>query len=194
MMSPNKVALWAATVVLGAAVAAGASAAKPRTYILNGYSFGPMPGVDTAELEAKLPQKAGARITDADVARDGAIISKELEDRHIGGHLFASVAERHGHVWVILDLLDPEHPNGGKPRFLQSQTFQGASKVSPADLAAATGLKQGAQLWPAKVRSAEQAIVALYAKATPGQIPTVRARVRVGPDNKVDLTWIIAEK
>ena len=186
--------LLAATLAVGAAMAAGA--AKAPTYILSGYSFGPIPGVNTVELEAKLKHKEGERITSADIAADRAIIAKELEARHIKGRLFTSLAEKRGRVWVIFDLLDPDRPTAhlGKPAgHLKSQNFEGASRISAGDLAAATGLKQGDQLWPEKINAARQAIVALYAKSMPGKAISLKARMQTAADGEVTLTWIIAE-
>ena len=194
MKSIARMGLLAATLTALAAMAAGA--ANAPSYIFSGYSFGPIPGVNTAELEAKLTHKAGDRITSADVAADGAILAKELEARHIHGRLFTSTAEKHGHVWIIMDVQDPDHPNAhlGKPAgHLKSQNFEGASRISAGDLAAATGLKQGDQLWPEKIRAAREAIVAAYAKSVPGKAITLKARMQTQADGDVTLTWIIGE-
>lgn len=189
---------WMAPLAVAAILSALAttSAARPWVYVLNGYSFGGMPGVNTAELEAKLPLKEGARVRQADVDAAQAIVAKELEARRIKGQLFTSLAEKKGRVWIIFDLQDPDHPTGhlGKTKFLKTQTFEGASAVSAGDLAAATGLKPGDPLWPEKLRAAEQAIVALYAKARPGPAPMVKAKMSTGPDSRTDLTWVIQEK
>ncbi len=194
MISTARMGLLAVALTVGAPMAA--SAAKAPTYILNGYSFGPIPGVNTALLETKLTHKAGDRITSADVAADSAIIAKELAARHVHGRLFTSLAEKHGHVWVIMDVLDPGHPNThlGKPAgHLKSQSFEGASHISAGDLAAATGLKQGDQLWPEKIRAAEKAIVAAYAKSAPGKAITLKARMQTKANGEVTLTWIVGE-
>jgi hypothetical protein len=186
--------LLAAALTVGVAMAA--TAAKAPTYIFSGYSFGPIPGVNTAELEAKLTHKAGDRITSADVSADHAIIAKELEARHIPGRLYTSLAEKHGHVWVIMDVLDPAHPNAhlGKPAGrLKSQNFEGASQIPAGDLAAATGLKQGDRLWPEKIKAARDAIVAAYAKSVPGKAISLKARLQTASDGEVTLTWIIGE-
>jgi hypothetical protein len=176
-------------------VSATASAAKAPVYILNGYSFGKMPGVNTAELEAKLKEKAGARITQADIAADEAIIAKELRARHVPGRLFTSLAEKHGRVWIIFDLIDTNRPTGafGKPRNLDMQKFEGATRISAGALAAATGLKQGEPLSQEKLGSARKAIAAAYAKAMPGRVVTIKGKMQIKPDGKVTLTWIIGE-
>lgn len=194
MISAVRIVLLAVALTLGAAMSAGA--AKAPTYIFIGYSFGPIPGVNTAELQAKLKHKAGDRITSADIAADSAVILKELKARHVPGRLFTSLAERHGHVWVIMDVLDPNHPGAhlGKPAgHLKSQNFEGASRISAGDLAAATGLKQGEQLWPEKIRAARDAIMAAYAKSAPGKAITLKARVQTQADGDITLTWIIGE-
>ena len=194
MKSIARMGLLAATLTALAAMAAGA--ANAPSYIFSGYSFGPIPGVNTAELEAKLTHKAGDRITPADVDADRAVIAKELEARHIPGRLYTSLAEKHGHVWIIMDVLDPAHPNAhlGKPAGrLKSQNFEGASSIPAGDLAAATGLKPGDRLWPEKIEAGREAIVAAYAKAMPGKAISLKARKQTGADGEVTLTWIIGE-
>jgi lipid-binding SYLF domain-containing protein len=181
-------------VVAGVLAATGAAAA--RSYILNGYSFGPMPGVNTKELAALLKDQEGARVTEADIAADGATLARILRERHINGYLFTSTAEKDGRVWVIFDLQDPDHPMAhlGRPAdHLVAQSFEGASRVSAADLAAATGLKPGDPVSPERINAARQAIVDLYAKVTPGPAPTLKGRMRTTPKGEVTLTWIIGE-
>jgi hypothetical protein len=144
--------------LLAATLTAGA--AKAPTYILNGYSFGRMPGVNTAELAAKLKDKEGARVTRADIAVDQAILVKELQARHIKGQLFTTLAEKHGRIWIIFDVLDSNGPAAktGKPLLLlASQSFEGASRISTSALAAATGLKHGDLLSAEKINAARQA-------------------------------------
>jgi outer membrane protein assembly factor BamA len=175
MKSAARMGLLAAALTGGAAMAAGVASAP--SYTLNGYSFGGMPGVNTLELEAKLKQKEGARITRADVAADQAILVKELQARHIKGQLFASIAERHGRVWVIFDLQEPDRPTARfekLARRLESQNFAGASRISASALAAATGLKQGDPLSPEKINAARQAIVAAYAKTMSGNVVSIK--------------------
>lgn len=193
MTSTARIGLLAAALTLGAATAAGAGQA--RTYILNGYSFGGMSGLNTAELTAKMKHHEGARITQADVAVDQAILTKELQARHIKGRLFASLAEKHGRVWVIFDLQDPDSPGGWRSgRRLKSQTFEGGSGVPEPDLTAATGLKPGDALSPGKIKAAHQAILDLYAKSMPGHALSIRAKVQTAADGEATLTWIIGDK
>ena len=175
------------------AVLATASGAKGApSYILNGYSLSGIPGLSAAELEAKLKPKPGARITDADVNADRAIIQKELAARHIQGVVVATVAEKHGRVWIIFDQLDM--PGAlSQTRSLEVQNFEGASRISTAALSAATGLKIGDELTPQKVNAARQAILAMYAKAAPGKPLALKARMQVKPGGKVNLTWLIHE-
>jgi outer membrane protein assembly factor BamA len=174
-----------------AAIALASHAAHAPTYILNGYSLSGIPGVKAAELEAKLKHKPGDRITDADVNADQAILAKELKARHIGGELYATVAEKHGRVWIIFDLLNTPQATG--PRTLEAQNFEGASHISAGALAAATGLKKGDPLSPQKINAARRAILALYAKSAPGKPLTLKGKMQVKPGGKVTLTWVINE-
>jgi hypothetical protein len=186
--------LLAVALTVGAAMAAGA--AKAPTYIFIGYSFGPIPGVNTAELEAKLTHKAGDRITPADVHADQLIVADELRARHLEGRLFASIAEKHGRVWIIFDLIKPPKLMGNfgdSPHHLESQSFEGESRLSASALAAATGLRPGDPLSPEKMLAARQAIAAAYAKAMPGKLSSLKARMQIAPDGGVTLTWIVGE-
>ncbi|MEO8926746.1 MAG: POTRA domain-containing protein [Caulobacteraceae bacterium] len=185
----------AATLIVGAVTAA--SAAHVRSYILNGYSFGGFPGVNTDELAAKLKDQEGARVTQADISVDEAILTKELQARHIEGRLFTSIAEKHGRIWIIFDL---QNPGGQMARFwkaghhLKAENFEGASRVSTSDLAAATGLKEGDLLSREKIDAARQAILALYAKSMPGKVVSVRGRMQSNGQGELTLTWMITEK
>lgn len=194
MLSMARIGLLAAMLTVGAAMAA--SAAKAPAYILNGYSFGGMPGVNTAELTAKLGHKEGDRVTRADIAADEAVLARELRARHIDGRLFTSLAEKHGRVWVIFDLQKPDPRSASAEKWagrLKSQSFQGASRISAAALAAATGLKPGDPLSPEKINAARQAVVALYARSMPGKAPSLKGRAQTAADGQVTLTWIIGE-
>jgi hypothetical protein len=185
--------LWTATLIAVAAVTA--DAANGPTYILNGYSFGRMPGVNTAELEAKLKDKPGARITQSDVAADKAIVARELKARHLTGQLFATIAEKKGRVWIIFDLLDLGPPPGHAwtSRYLESQVFEGESGISVDALAAATGLKPGEQLSVEKINAARRAILAVYTKSMPGKKLTLKGRMQTKPDGGTSLIWIIGQ-
>jgi outer membrane protein assembly factor BamA len=183
-----------------ATFAAGADggAPKPRVYILKGYSFSGLPGVNTDEIVAKLKDKAGARITSSDIAADNQVVAKELQDRRIPGRLFTSIAEKHGSVWVIFDVLQSNQPLESLKahlakagQHLAAQTFEGASGMSASDLAAATGLKKGDALSPQNIDAARQAITAFCAKSMPGNTPKVRLRMQFAPDGAATLTWII---
>jgi len=189
MASMARMSILAFLFAMGAAMAANAP--KEPTYVLNGYSFSGVPGVNAAEMEAKLKDHAGARITRADAAADGAILAKELEARHIGGHLFTTLAKTKGHAWIIFDLVsnDADKPMG----HLESQNFEDASRVPAGVLAAATGLKTGDQLSREKLLAARRAIVALYVKSMPGRKISLKAKLRRGPGDKTILTWIIGE-
>jgi outer membrane protein assembly factor BamA len=194
MKDIRRTVLLAALLAAGAAMAANADGLP--TFILNGYSFGGISGVNTDELAAKFKHKPGARISRADVAADEVILANELRTRGIKGNLFATLAEKHGRVWVIFDLQDPNRPAGhlGKPgRRLEAQEFEGASRISASALAAATGLKTGDLLSPEKVNAARQAILALYGKFMPGQVPSLKGKMQVRPDGRARLTWIIGE-
>ena len=91
-----------AVLTIGAALASDAP--KEKVYTLNGYTFGGFTGVNTDELAAKLKDQAGARITQADISVDEAMLTSELRARHIRGQLFTTIAEKHGSIWLIFDL------------------------------------------------------------------------------------------
>jgi hypothetical protein len=181
----SRAVLFLAIVSVSAAMAAKAH--KARTYILNGYNFSGVHGANAADLEAKLKHHAGARVTQKDIAADKAIITKELEARHLEGQLFLTIAETHGHVWVIYDLLNPDVGR------LAGQNFAGASRVPASVLAAATGLKPGDQLTREKMIAARRGIVKAYVQALPGKKVALKCRVQVKHGNKITLNWIIGE-
>lgn len=187
-MRTARATVVAALFAAGAAMAAGDTRAP--TYILNGYSFSGVPGVNAAEMEAKLKFHAGARVTRAEIAAEAAVLARELKARHMEGHLFTSTAESGGRVWVIFDLLNPDADN--RMGQLESQNFQGASHVSPSALAAVTDLKNGERLSPQKLGAARRAIVAAYAKSMPGKKIFIKAKL-VTRGGKTAVTWIIAE-
>lgn len=174
------------------------SAAKPKTYILIGYSWSGLHGaVDTKALEAKLGRKEGARITNSDIAADAQIVGAELKARHAHGKLFTTLAEKHGHVWIIFDLLDPDAPIRRfwqAPRHLTAQSFQGGGGIPTSDLAAATGLKPGDLLSPEKMAAARRAIIEVYAKALPAKAVTVRGKLQGKETGDLALTWVITQK
>lgn len=183
--------IWTAVLLAGAV--AVVNARPTPTYILKGYSFGPMPGVKTAEIEAKLPRKPGARITDADVVAEEAIVERELKARHVQGRLFASTAEKNGRVWIIFDLVrEPV-------RVLESQVFVGASHMSQEALVTATGLKPGDTLSPDRLNAARRGIFALYGKAEFARAISIRLRMQTSipikglGDEKTKLTWFVGE-
>ncbi|HEY2447160.1 MAG TPA: hypothetical protein VGI20_15610 [Rhizomicrobium sp.] len=186
-----RIGLTAAIFAAGAVTAA--SAASTQSFILKGYSFGPMPGVNTAEIEAKLPRKAGARITGADVAAEEAIVERELKARHVQGRLFASTAVKRDRMWIIFDLV--QEP----VRILVSQSFVGASHVSPEILARATGLRPGTTLSVGKLNAARRSILAAYGKALHGKPINLKLRmqtrhsVKPGTVPETWLTWTIVE-
>jgi hypothetical protein len=183
---------FTAAFLAGGTVMAASPAPTP-SYILNGYSFGPMPAVNTAEIEAKLRHKPGARITNADVAAEETIVERELKARHVQGRLFASTAVKRDRVWIIFDLV--QEP----VRVLESQSFVGASHASPEALARASGLTPGTSLSVEKLNAARRSILAAYAKVMPGKSITLKLRMetrlslkpRTVP--KARLTWIIGE-
>jgi outer membrane protein assembly factor BamA len=177
----------------GVAIAAGAANAQ-TTYVLNGYSFGAMRGVNTAELEARLKEKPGARITRADVEIDRAIVQREIEARHLKGQVYATIAEKKGRVWIIFDLLDLSGPPAGMPvRHLELQHFEGTSRIAASALAAASGLKKGDQLSAENINVARRAILAMYAKAMRGKPISLKARLQIKADGRTTITWIVKE-
>ena len=173
--------------------------AAPRgpTYILNGYSLSGLKGIDTQALEARLGRKEGARITQADIDADTAIVTAELKAHGMQGRLATTLAEKHGHVWIIFDLVQVAHPalapiNGHAPR-LAEQRFQGAARLSPKALAAASGLAPGQAITPAQLLAARTAILRAYAKVLPGAPVPLAARIQRARDGEVTLIWVIAE-
>jgi outer membrane protein assembly factor BamA len=187
---------WAGLAAVALALAASADAAPAPSYVLNGYTFGGLKGVNTAELQAKLKDKPGAHITRADIEVDQSILAKELVARHIDGQLFTGIAEKNGRIWVIFQV---EHPGtilqklDKRNRRLDAENFQGATRVSPGVLAAATGLKKGDPISPDTVNAARHAILAQYAKVMPGKTVTLKGKIRTKPDGAVTLTWVITE-
>ena len=178
------------------AFAATANAADTPTYILNGYTFPGLSGINTDELEAKLKDKPGARITRADIAADQAILTKELEARHITGQLLVGMAEKNGHVWVIFQVQHPglvEQKSDTMSRRFETQFFEGASRIPPTKLAAATGLRRGEPLSLERLRMARRAILAEYEKVMPGKPVILKAKMRTRPDGSVTMTWIVDE-
>jgi outer membrane protein assembly factor BamA len=189
MASIARMSFLAVSFTVGGAMAA--SVPETPTYILNGYSLSGIHGLNAPELEAKLKDKPGARISQADIHADTMIVAKELEARHIKGQLFTTLAEKNGRVWIIFDLLNPDA--GLRFGQLDTQNFEGASHVSASVLAAATGLKKGEQLSRQNLAVAAQAISAAYAKAMPGKKILLKIRRKNTPDGKTTLTWIIGE-
>jgi hypothetical protein len=187
-----RMGLLAASFTAGAALAANSPA-----YILSGYTFGGLPkGVSSDQLTAKLKHKQGDRITQADISADQAVLVRELEARHIAGRLFATLAEKHGHAWVIFDLqkTDPAIAEPGAPnRIFAAQNFEGAVHVSAGALAHATGLTVGETLSLENLKAARRAIIALYAKSMPGEELGLKLKLQTKPGGKTTLTWTIRE-
>jgi hypothetical protein len=184
---------------LAAALTLGAvwtsSAETQKVYTLGGFTFSGFPGINTDELTAALKYQAGAHVTQADLAADQAAFTEELKARHIKGRLLISQAEKQGTVWLIFDLQRPTAGSAlyaGEP--LKAQTFEGATHISASQLAAATGLKPGDKLTFETIRAAHDALVAVYAKSSPGKTPLIKSRAQVSGDGHVTLTWIIAEQ
>ena len=187
-------ATLALAAMLGTISAVAAPVRAPRSYILNGYSFGGLADVDTHALEAKLKHHRGARITEADIKVDAAILARELKAQHIEGHLFTTMAEKKGHIWIIFDVLNrPGQAFFRIRRHLEAQHFEGPSRISERELLKATGLRQGETLSPEKVADARQGIMAAYAKALPRKKVTVRVRMQGRLDGSAVLTWVIQE-
>ena len=188
MADISRIALFAMLLCTGAALAAGTP--KATTYILNGYDLSGIPGINATALQAKLKDRPGARITQADIHADTLILTKELETRRVKGQLFTTLAVKKGRVWVIFDLLNPDAgPQWGS---LEAQNFEGASHISAKSLAAVTGLKSGDQLTRQKLIGAQRAILAAYAKSMPGKKISLKARLQRRP-GEISVTWIIGE-
>ncbi|HEY3638111.1 MAG TPA: POTRA domain-containing protein [Rhizomicrobium sp.] len=193
MTSKACMSLLAAISLIAAAISAAAGA---PAYILNGYVINGLKGTNTDELKAKFKDKPGTRVTRADVLADQAILSKELDARHIAGHLFTGIAEKNGHIWVIFQV---QHPGllaanqDSLHRHIEAQSFEGATHIAPGALASATGLKRGDPLSPDKLRAARQAILAAYAKAMPGKTVTLKIKMQTRPGGAVTMIWLIGE-
>jgi outer membrane protein assembly factor BamA len=85
------------------------------------------------------------------------------------------------------------HGVGRPHRYLDAQHFEGASRIAASALAAATGLNKGATLSPEMVNAARRAILDMYAKSSPGPVPSLKCRMQTTIEGKVTLTWIIGE-
>jgi hypothetical protein len=103
------------------AVAANAAAAPPDkavapepTYILNGFRLSGVRGVNPDDVIAKIKDKEGAKVTEADLKADVEVVSAELKARHIDGQLAATMAEKKGRVWVLFDFF-PKKPAPAAP-------------------------------------------------------------------------------
>ena len=194
-MNMKMTALTGALLVALATGAVSSDATKEKVYTLGGYTFGGFAGLNTDELVSKLKDQAGARVTQADLALDRTMFEAQLRDRHIKGRLITSTAEKHGTIWLIFDLQRPGVGSAlyaGEP--LKSQTFEGATRIPPSELAAATGLKPGDTLTFTTIKAARDAILALYARAAPGKPPLVRSRAKITAEGHVSLIWLISEQ
>jgi hypothetical protein len=105
--------LTACMMLAGAANAVAAPPNKPEapepTYILNGFRLSGVKGVNPDDVIAKIKDKAGAKVTEADLKADVATVGAELKARHIEGQLAASMAEKNGRVWILFDFF-PKKP------------------------------------------------------------------------------------
>jgi outer membrane protein assembly factor BamA len=178
---------------VAASVVAGASGATH--YIFNGYSLSGVKGVDAQVLEAKLKHKPGARVTQADIAEDEAIVLKEVKAHHLEGHLFTTFAEKKGRLWVIFDLLNPRKRDffSKIARHVEAQHFEGALRISASALSTATGLRPGDLLTPDKINAARRRILAAYAKSVPGKTVSIVCKMQTKPDGRATLIWVIHE-
>ncbi len=189
-----RAALFVASIVFLLPGAADASvAAKKAEYAFLGYNLHGIHGADLKSLSAKLPHKPGDRITRADISADAAIVEKELQAQHVQGHLFTTMAEKKGRVWIVFDLIDNRGAVFGNLRELEVQRFEGVTRVSPDALSKASGLKLGDVLTPEKLNAARSGITAEYAKAAPGKAVKIVGKMQGKSDGKVVLTWTISE-
>jgi len=74
-----------------------------------------------------------------------------------------------------------------------AQYFEGTSRISASDLAAATGLKKGDRLSPEKLNAVRRTILEKCAKSMPGQVPPLKCRMQITIEGNVTLTWILGE-
>ena len=169
------------------------AATKDRVYTLLGYNLHGIHGVDQDALAAKLKHKPGDRITRQDIKDEAAIIEKALQAQHVQGHLFTTMAERNGRVWIIFDLLNNPASVFRQHHQLVAQHFEGATRVSADALSKASGLKPGDTLSPDTLNAARRGIVAAYAKVAPGKAVGITGKMQAKPDGTAVLTWIIHE-
>ncbi len=186
--------------MLAASCAAGvatgtpvAPPAAPRTYILNGFRLSGVKGVDPDALVARLKDKEGARVTEADIVADTKALGVDLKARHIDGQLFTTMAEKNGRVWVLFDFKSNDAAPGEATRRVASQNFEGDKTISGAALETATGLKPGDALPDSRLRAAAQAIIGAYHAAMPAAHVKVKARMKTTQDGKVTINWLIDE-
>lgn len=185
----------AARILVSVAILLGSAdaAEKAGTYTLLGFNLSGIKGVDQKALEAKLKHKPGDRITRDDIKDDTAIIEKELKAKGIQGRLFATMAERNGRVWIIVDVLDNPARVFATQRQLEALRFEGASRVPADALARASGLRPGDLITPQKLDAARKGIVAAYAKAIPGKTVQITGKMQAKDNGKVVMTWIVRE-
>jgi outer membrane protein assembly factor BamA len=171
----------------------GSAATKSPVYTLQGYNLHGIRGFDQDALAAKLKHKPGDRITREDIKADAAIIEKALQAQHAQGHLFTTLAEKIGRVWIIFDLLNNPGEVLAQPHKLEAQHFDGAKRVSADTLSKASGLKPGDTLSRDTLNAARRGIVEAYAKVAPGKSVGITGRLQAKPDGTAILTWIIQE-
>jgi len=181
-----------------AATGALSSPARAPVYVLDGYRFDGLDPKITTRLAAGLKHHPGARITEADIRADTAVLAKELRALHLRGRLFTGFEEGGGHLWVHFDfapLAPPQGANRWMYRHLDSQHFEAPPGIAASAMAAATHLKPGDTVTTDNVDVARKALLALYAKSRPGKdAPILQLRVERRPDNKVMLTWILRDR
>lgn len=171
----------------------GSAATKSPEYTLLGYNLHGIHGFDQDALAAKLKHKPGDRITRQDIKDDAAIIEKALKEQHAQGHLFTTLAEKNGRVWIIFDLLNNPAKALAQRRQLEAQHFEGAKRIPAETLSKATGLKPGDTLSRDTLNAARRGIVEAYAKAVPGKSIGITGKLQAKPDGTAVLTWIIHE-
>ncbi len=199
----------AACVQAAASPASSAAPAKPAAgpaksnaepvYRLNGFVLNGTDRVDTDAIIASLPQHKGDLITHSQVKADADHIRAILKAKHIHGEMTTATLEAEGPgnrilvVWEVhlMDALTYAPGNG--PRHFASQTFAGNTKLSEAQLVAATGLKPGQDMPAGSISDARTGIEQAYDAALPGKTVDVKGKVVVKKDRSVQINWQITE-
>ena len=183
----------------------GGPAAKPAkrkvapVYHLIGFALGGTDRVDTDAIVAKLPQHKGDVITQAEIQENADRIGAALTAAHVHGDMTTATLEREGkghYIMVVYEVHPQDALTFAKfdpQRFFGSQTFSGNTKLTAAQLAAATGLKSGQKMPDGSIGDARTGIEQAYDKVLPGKTVDVKGKVKLKKDHSVLINWQITE-